>query len=261
MTLLAGRYRLGGPIGRGGMAVVHRADDRLLKRPVAVKMLTPDRAHNQNHRAAVRREARNGVRLSHPNIARVLDYGETRDGPFLVMELVPGPTLAERLTADGPLPWEQTRSVCAGIARALAAAHARDLVHRDVKPANIMLDPSGAKLLDFGFAAEPGGPSTDADGRVWGTPAYLAPEQLYGRPTGPASDVYALALVLHSCLTGRPVWLGGTPDEILRARAERPVPRLPGGIFAEYVAEDPEQRPTAERFAYAIEALNHSESQ
>ncbi|MBM2614545.1 serine/threonine protein kinase [Actinoplanes sp. LDG1-06] len=264
MTLLAGRYRLGGAIGQGGMAVVRRADDRVLRQPVAVKMLTPDRAQNQAHQAAVRREARTGVRLRHPNIARVLDYGETDNaGPFLVMELVPGPTLAARLTAHGPLPWPEAAAACAGIARALAAAHARDLVHRDVKPANIMLAPGGAKLVDFGFADRTGGPSTDADGRVWGTPAYLAPEQLHGRPTGPATDVYALALVLHSCLTGGPAWPGTDPDEVVRARVARPVPRLSGvagTLFDECVAIDPETRPTAECFAYAIEALNHSES-
>ncbi|MCO8277312.1 serine/threonine protein kinase [Actinoplanes sp. TRM 88003] len=269
MDLLAGRYRLGGALGRGGMAEVRRADDRVLGRPVAVKMLVPDRAGSGAHRAAVRREAITGARLRHPNIARVLDYGETeRDGlrqPYLVMELVPGPTLAERIRAHGPMPWREVARTCADVARALAATHARDLVHRDVKPGNIILGPDGAKLVDFGFAARPGGPSVGPDGRVWGTPAYLAPEQLYGRPATAATDVYALGLVLHAGLTGGPAWPGPNPAEVVAARVEQPVPVLPhpsrlAGLFEAAVALEPEQRPTAERFAYVAAALSHSAS-
>jgi serine/threonine-protein kinase len=210
MQLFAGRYRLGRPIGRGGTAVVHRADDNVLQRPVAVKTLLPDRATDATLRAAVHREALAAARLSHRNIARLLDYGETEwrgtRQPLLVMELVPGSTLSARLTQHGAMHWRDTARTCAAVAAALIVAHRRCLVHHDVKPANIMVSSTEVKVVDFGVAAGPGEIPADSDGRVWGTPAYLAPEQLRGRPTGPATDVNALGLVLHACLTGRPGW-------------------------------------------------------
>jgi serine/threonine-protein kinase len=267
MTLLAGRYRLERPIGHGGMAIVHLADDEVLKRPVAVKTLAPDRATDPAFRAAMRHEAVTAARLTHPNIAAILDYGEddwqgTRL-PFLVAELVRGTTLGTRLRENGPMPWRDAAAVCAGVARALAAAHDKNVVHHDVKPANIMLSPSGAKVVDFGLASTAGQDFHDPHGRVWGTPAYFSPEQLCGQQTGPAADVYALGLVLHACLTGRRAWPGRSADEVLIARACTPVPRLPdrndipGCLIAVHracLARSPKKRPHADQVAQILGA-------
>ena len=226
MRTIAGRYRLEEPVGRGGFAVVHRAYDRTLRRQVAVKLL--DSAQTSDTLS----EARAAAKLNHPHVARVYDYGETTAGgrttAFLVMEYVDGETLADRLIRDGPLPWAEAATVCAQVASALAAAHALQLVHRDIKPCNILLAPAGVKVVDFGVAAMAGQRSTDEHGQVWGTPLYLAPEQLRGERCFPPADVFALGLLLHACLTGRPPWSGTGAEEVFTARRLRPVPTLPG---------------------------------
>lgn len=252
---LNGRYRLGDRIGKGGTSVVHRAYDELLERDVAIKVLLgSDRAARQRIRA----EARAAARLSHPNVTNVYDYGEamTRSGeyaPYVVMELLPGPTLARRLE-DGPLPAVEGLRICAEVAAALAAAHERGLVHRDVKPANVMLTPSGAKVVDFGTAAAVGQPEIDFDGQLLGTPAYLAPERLDAGEVVPASDVYALGLLVHLVLTERLPWKTDTPTQMLRAHVYvEPMPLPPlDGVPAEVVdlcrrclAKDPADRPSA----------------
>ncbi|WP_232234692.1 serine/threonine-protein kinase [Actinoplanes sp. N902-109] len=217
---MAGRYRLEEPVGRGGFAVVHRAYDRTLHRHVAVKLLNSTRSGDTLG------EARAAAKLNHPNVARVYDYGVATT-PFLVMEFVDGDTLADRLDRGGPLPLPDAAAVCAQVADALAAAHAQQLVHRDIKPRNIMLAPTGVKVVDFGVAAMAGQRSADDEGLVWGTPLYLAPEQLRGERCFPAADVFALGLLLHSCLTGTPPWSGAGADEVFAARRLRPVPALP----------------------------------
>jgi serine/threonine-protein kinase len=265
MTELAGRYDLRDEIARGGMASVHLAVDKVLKRPVAVKLLDLERSHDYAYRDAVRREALSGARLAHPNVARIYDYGETeRNGrflPFVVMEYVPGHALSARLSAEGPTPWCQAAQVCADVARALAVAHDRNVVHRDVKPGNIILSPSGAKVVDFGLSAPVGENVIDDEGRIWGTAAYFAPEQLRGAPAGPAADVYALGLVLHACLTGRPAWTGSTIDQMLLARRLSPVPYLPSGstlpepllaVHRRCLSPQPRKRPTARRVAQLL---------
>jgi serine/threonine-protein kinase len=267
MTILAGRYRLQATIARGGMAVVHRAEDTVLKRAVAVKTLPLERASSAALRQAVFHEALTTARLSHPNIVRLLDYGETRRHdqrlPFLVMELIAGEPLSQRLARHGPMPWPEATRICARVAEALAAAHAENLVHRDVKPANIMVSPSGVKVIDLGVAARPGH-TTDAAGRVWGTPGYLAPEQLLGQPTSPAADIYALGLVLRACLTGRPAWPGATADEVLVARACTPVPALPRSddlpesllrLYRACLHRSPGRRPAARQLARLLAAV------
>ena len=258
MRSLAGRYRVEQPVGHGGSAVVHSGYDNTLKRRVAIKMFSPYRPDSAAPSFDVLREARAAAALNHPNVARAYDYGEASDGdqrlPYLVMEFLEGDTLADRLAATGAFEWSHAAEVCADVAAALAAAHARDLVHRDVKPRNVMLTPAGVKVLDFGIAALAGQNSLDTHGRLWGTPAHLAPEQLRGEPTYPAADVYALGLLLFECLTGTRAWPGSVVGEVLAARYQRRAPRLPGiaglpreiiRLYEACIADDPTQRPSA----------------
>ncbi len=232
METLTGRYRLVERIGSGGMSVVWRGYDEVLGRQVAVKVLSEEFAADTDFRARLRQEARAVARLSHPHITNVYDYGEAADGtPFVVMELVEGESLADRLDRGG-LPWQSVAQVGAHIAGALAAAHERGLVHQDIKPANVMLSPAGAKLVDFGIAAIAG----ERRGPLVGTPGYLAPEQRAGAPATPATDVYALGLVLSRSLR----------------EGERVPPAL-SALIAACVAEEPGRRPAsaavAERLA------------
>jgi len=237
IRVLGGRYRLIEELGSGGMSVVWRAYDEVLGRQVAVKVLPPGGPADDGSRNRILAEAQQVARLAHPYITSVHDYGESpidEDGesvPFVVMELVTGPTLADRIEA-GPLPVAESLRVCAQVAAALAAAHARGVVHRDIKPSNIMLSPSGAKVLDFGIAAVAGeADSAPANGQVWGTPAYLAPERLEDGSVVPASDVYALGLLLYRLLAGELPWRAETVTEMIEAHrymAPAPLPYLPG---------------------------------
>ena len=230
MRVLAGRYRLQAPIGAGGMATVWRAYDSVLRRPVAVKLLSPESAKDPRYGRAVRREALAAARLCHPHIAAVHDYGEiVHDGvpmPYIVMELIDGDTLAARL-ADPGLQWTDAAAICADVAAAMAAAHAGGLVHRDIKPGNIMLSETGVKVVDFGVAA-PCGADPAVDGQIWGTPTYLAPEQLDNGQAVPAGDVYALGVMLYEIFAGRPPWPGATGPEVLEQRRRTPTPPWPG---------------------------------
>ncbi|MFG1994000.1 protein kinase [Actinoplanes sp. NPDC048988] len=251
MPLLAGRYRLGEALGQGGSSVVHYGFDTTLKRPVAIKIFDESATD-------VLREARTAAGLSHPNIAQVYDYGEAVDGsdrtPYLVMEFVDGETLSDRLARTGALRWRQAAEIGKETASALAAAHAQDLVHRDVNPRNIMLTSEGVKVLDFGIAIAAGHNSIDISGALWGSPAHLAPEQLRGEPSFPAADIYALGLLLFECLTGARAWPGASLVEVLATRHGRPAPRLPRisglprdiiRLYESCTAEDPSARPTA----------------
>ena len=252
--LLAGRYRLLERLGSGGMSAVHRAYDEVLERDVAVKVLV---ATDTNARQRIRGEAKAAARLSHPHVTSVYDYGEsTLDGaevPFVVMELLGGHTLEHRLAA-GPLPARASLRVCAEVASALAAAHEQGLVHRDIKPGNVMLTPTGAKVLDFGIAAAAGAPEIDFEGRLLGTPAYLAPERLQAGEVLPASDVYALGLLLHRVLTGRLPWPAEAQTGMLRAHTHvepDPLPPIDGvppevhRLYRWCLAGDPADRPPA----------------
>ncbi|SCL62796.1 serine/threonine protein kinase [Micromonospora citrea] len=259
--LLAGRYRLGERLGKGGMSVVHRAHDEVLERDVAVKVLV---AADQSARRRIQDEAKAAARLSHPNVTGVYDYGESllhgRWVPFVVMELLSGRTLAQRLAA-GPLPPREAVRVCAEVAAGLAAAHAQGLVHRDVKPENVVLAPTGAKVVDFGIAAVAGAPEIDFEGRLLGTPAYLAPERLAAGGVLPASDVYALGLLVHQVLTGRLPWHGETQTGMLRAHAYAEPGPLPavdgvpaeiGRLYRRCVAKAPGDRPSAAEVARVL---------
>jgi eukaryotic-like serine/threonine-protein kinase len=263
------RFILTDRIGLGGMSEVWRATDAVLGRAVAVKMLSSPLAADPVLRAATWREARAAARLAHPNVTQVYDYGEaTLPGgavvPYLVMELVEGQSLADRLTA-GPLPWPDAAAIGAQVAAALAAAHRLGVVHRDVKPANVMLTPTGAKVLDFGIAALAGaGTDTDA-GWLVGTPAYAAPERLWPGPAQPASDVYALGVLFHEMVTGRRPLAGDSWVEAQAARrAGVTVPPLdaPGlprrltRLAQACLSSDPNDRPSAEDMAVALAAAS-----
>ncbi|MFD0585377.1 serine/threonine-protein kinase [Dactylosporangium darangshiense] len=252
--LINGRYQLVERLGEGGMSVVWRADDLVLGREVAVKVLARRLRADAEWRRRIRAEARAVARLSHPNITSVYDYGETDgDAPFVVMELLRGPNLDQRLRS-GPLPPAAALRVCAEVAAGLAAAHAEDLVHRDVKPANVMLTPDAAKLLDFGIVGVAGVPDAPGGDLVLGTPAYLAPERLVSDDVTPASDVYAFGLLLYRCVTGRLPWDNETTTQMVMAHmtvTPEPLPELPGippdvrELCMSCLAKDPADRPAA----------------
>jgi eukaryotic-like serine/threonine-protein kinase len=225
--LIAGRYLLRERLGQGGMSVVWRADDDVLGREVAVKVLSSALAGDPGLRSQIRAEARTAARLRHTNVVAVFDYGELTEGgqtlSYVVMELVDGRTLADMLTG-GRLPWAVTVLVGAQVAAALAAAHAQGIVHRDVKPANVMVTSGGVKLVDFGISAAVGA-LDDQNGQILGTPAYLAPERIEGGPVRPATDVYALGLLLYLALAGRMPWQASTVTQMVKAHVyARPAP-------------------------------------
>ncbi|MFG3700889.1 protein kinase [Micromonospora sp. NPDC047620] len=272
------RYVLRERIGLGGMSEVWRADDEVLHRPVAVKALAGEFGTDPQLRATIQREARAAARLTHPHVTQVYDYGEASLAggavvPYLVMELVEGRNLADRL-ADGPLAWPDAVRLAGQVAAALAAAHRIGVVHRDIKPGNVMLTETGAKVLDFGIAAlaGPDHPLAGQTGELlMGTPAYFAPERMRPGPPNPASDVYALGALLYRTLTGRAPLPVQTWEDALELHAgHTPVPplRIPGlpadvaDLTLACLAADPARRPTsaqlAARFAGAAPADPHT---
>ncbi|MEO7836471.1 MAG: serine/threonine-protein kinase [Acidimicrobiales bacterium] len=222
------RYRLGALLGRGGMAEVYEAHDELLDRPVAVKMLRPDMAANPEVRSRFEIEARSAARLHHPNVVSVFDTGEDGGDPYLVMELLPGESLADRVGKEGVAP-EWLCRVAGDVLAALGAAHDAGLVHRDVKPANVLLTAAGqAKVADFGIAKsiEAVGGDLTSTGMLLGTPAYLAPERIDGEPATPQSDLYSLGVVLYEALAGVKPFVGNTPMAMASAIVTLPAPSL-----------------------------------
>ncbi|MCD4536415.1 serine/threonine protein kinase [Nocardioides sp. cx-169] len=248
--LLGGRYRLGPVLGRGGVADVHRATDTLLSREVAVKRLreaTPSDAD----RARFTAEARTLAVLSHRSLVTLLDAGESEDRPYLVLELVEGPTLAALMT-PGPLPVREAAHVLGDVAAALAYAHAQGVVHRDVKPGNVLVGDDGrARLADFGIARIVGDAVRHTmTGTTIGTVGYLAPEQVSGAEISPAVDVYALGLVLLETVTGIKAFTGSTAEAAVARLARGPhVPDDLAPALADLVramtARDPAARPSA----------------
>jgi serine/threonine-protein kinase len=253
---LNGRYRIYEPVGTGRSSVVWRGHDVRLRRPVAVK--TPaTKAIAARRRRLFRNEAVVTARVDHPNIASVYDYGETTDGvPFLVLEYVAGGTLAEHLAAHGPLRHTETARVCAAVASALAAAHERGVVHGDVKPDNVMISPTGPRIVDFGTAAAIQQHGDDPS-LAGGTPAYLAPEQT-SDPPRPEADMYAFGLLLRDCLTAHRSRPDADPPAVLAAETGRwPwVPAtVPGPLIdlvAACLARTPSQRPSGAEAATVL---------
>ncbi len=231
------------------MSVVWRAYDEVLGRQVAVKLLAGEFAAAPGFRDRIRREAQAVARLSHPAITQVFDYGETpgADGvgvPFVVMELIDGESVAQ-LLSRGPLPWRSALDIAAQVADALAAAHARGLVHRDVTPGNVMVTSSGVKVVDFGISAVEG----ELEGtHLLGTPAYLSPERLAGAPAQPATDIYCLGVLTCQLLTGHPPVDGRLPTAVAGLPAEVPA------LLAACLAMEPAQRPDAATLAGRLRA-------
>jgi len=223
--VLAGRYELGPVLGAGAMAVVHEAEDVELGRPVAVKVLAENLAHDGAVRERLLREARIAARLSHPNVVRIYDTGEEGGRPFIVMELVDGESLAELVHREGPLAPEQAVHLVLQACAGLEAAHQAGLVHRDVKPGNLLLSRDGVlKIADFGIARAHDATRLTLTGTVLGTAAYLAPDQALAEEVTAAADVYALGAVLYELLTGVPPRRGETLAAALAAHADPVTP-------------------------------------
>ncbi|HEU4514631.1 MAG TPA: protein kinase [Nocardioidaceae bacterium] len=256
-----GRYQLTSRFATGGMGEVWRAEDTVLDREVAVKVLKQEYADDPTFRARFEAEARNAAALHHPNVASVFDVGELLDDdgsghrrPFIVMELVPGQPLSVLLRGGEPMPPERASEVVAQAADAIAAAHAIGIVHRDVKPANLLVTPDGiVKITDFGIARAAASAAITQTGQIIGTPHYISPEQAEGRPATEASDIYALGVVLYECLAGQRPFSRDTPIQVALAHIREEVPPLDEAVPARLraivdkaLAKDP-----AERFATA----------
>ncbi len=260
-----GRYRLESQLGKGGMGVVYRAVQIAMGKEVAVKVLRGELASHREAARRFHREAKAASLLSHPHTVRVFDFGQTRDRElFMVMEYLEGRTLGHLLAEYGRLPAARAATIVAEIAEALLEAHAKGLVHRDLKPDNVILldltgHPDFVKVLDFGIAkllADSGqGSDVTRTGAMIGTPKYMAPEQVQGsRSLSPALDIYALGVVLYEALAGAPPFRGDTPLEVVMAHVNQPVPELPDdvdapgevrGLLRAMLAKEPASRPDA----------------
>lgn len=262
------RYDLRARIAGGGMGEVWRAHDEVLDRPVAVKMLHAGLSDDPGFLERFRSEARNAARLSHGNVAQVHDYGEDEGTAYLVMEFVDGDPLSSIIRSRAPMTAAESIELLVQAAQALEAAHRKGVIHRDVKPANIVVTGDGvAKLTDFGIARALGTAGVTRAGEVLGTPQYLPPEAALGTEIGPPSDVYSLAIVAFEMLTGDWPFHADTAVGLAMAHIQQEPPALPGGVpelVAEVVrrgmAKDPEARyESAAAFAQALrEALTQS---
>ncbi|MET9955209.1 protein kinase [Streptomyces sp. NPDC006339] len=259
--LVADRYRLHVCVGRGGMGEVWRATDEVLGRDVAVKLML-GHEHDPSAADRFRMEAQTAARLSHPHVVGVFDFG-TWDGKlYLVMELVDGDSLAGDRAQPTVLSAEQVATVAAHAAAGLAAAHRQGVVHRDIKPGNLLMDADGTvKLADFGIARFVDDPSAGltTTGQIVGTGLYLAPERALGQPASPASDVYSLGCVLYQLLTGQPPFRADTATALLYQHIDTPptpprqlgvpIPAAFEGFLLTLLAKQPEQRPGAQAIA------------
>ncbi len=254
-TLLASRYRIVSPLGKGGMGEVYRADDIRLGQPVALKFLPVALANDPARLERLVDEVRIGRQISHPNVCRLYDIGETDGHHFLVMEYVDGEDLASLLRRIGRLPGDKATDLARGLCAGLAAAHDKGIIHRDLKPANVMVDGRGhARIADFGLAAlASGGSAADMSG----TPQYMAPEQLTGQGASLRSDVYALGLVLHEMLTGKRVFDAKSLGDLRAMHAADKPLSLSGSatdadpalerVVLRCLARDPKDRPASAR--------------
>src|SRR5215217_1427315 len=203
-NIVDGRYVLGESLGSGGMGEVYLAHDEVLERDVALKVLRSQYAGDEEFAERFRREARSAAGLSHPNIVQIYDRGETEDGTsYIAMEYVPGGTLKEQIERRGPFGASETAAVGVQITDAIGAAHERGVIHRDIKPQNVLVTASGdLKVTDFGIARAASAVTSSASSAIFGTAGYISPEQALGEPVGPASDLYSLGVILYEMLTG-----------------------------------------------------------
>jgi serine/threonine-protein kinase len=271
-ALLSGRYRLEEHVGSGGMSSVYRAFDTVLERNVAIKLMHREIAADSAQLERFRREARAVAQLSHPHVVGVIDAGEDEGRPYIVLELVVGETLKERIRRCGPLPVPEAVAYAIEIARALGAAHARNIVHRDVKPQNVLIDEEGsAKVADFGIARSLDEEGLTADGRVMGTTDYVAPEQALGQGAGPRSDLYSLGVVLWEMLAGAPPFTGENQVAVAMKHVREEVPdiqeRRPevsaalAAVLDRLTDKDPARRPaSAEELVADLEEVLAIES-
>ncbi|MFC4046751.1 serine/threonine-protein kinase [Dactylosporangium siamense] len=262
--VLGDRYRLDEFVASGGMGQVFRATDKTLNRTVAVKVLLPGLTSDAEFGSRFRAEARIMASIGHKGVVGVYDYGETPEGTmFLVMAFVEGRPLGERITREGGLSAEETMAIVAQAADALHAAHSNGIIHRDVKPNNLLVGDNGAvTLVDFGVARSSNVTSVTKVNAVIGTALYMSPEQASGKPIAPSTDIYALGAVAYHCLTGGPPFTGNSPLEIaIKHLQDDPPPLpadLPGSVRAlveRAMEKDPEDRfPTAAALAAAARA-------
>ena len=263
-SVLGSRYRLVSQIAAGGMGDVWRATDEVLGREIAVKVLKRELSGERGFLERFRREARQTAALSHPGIAAVFDYGEEDGNAYLVMELVPGEPLSDLVARDGALPVPVAISLVVQTADALAVAHRAGLVHRDVKPANLLVTPDGTvKVTDFGIARALESSQLTATGTVMGTVQYASPEQISGAATTAASDVYSLGIVAYELVAGRSPYQADSNIGLAMAHLQTEPAPLPdtvpdalAAVILRALAKDPAARPTdGAAFATELRAL------
>ncbi|MEH3053341.1 MAG: serine/threonine-protein kinase [Patulibacter minatonensis] len=261
-TVLAGRYRLDAQVGAGGMSTVWRAFDEVLERTVAIKSMLRSVAGDSAQLERFRREARAVAQLNHPHIVQVIDVGQDRNAPFIVFEYVAGETLKARIRRLGRLEVTEALAYAIEIGRALQAAHDKGIVHRDVKPQNVLIDEDGrAKVTDFGIARTLEEDGLTADGRVLGTTDYVSPEQALGKRVGPQSDLYSLGIVLYEMLVGDVPFKGENQVAVAMRHVREELPDVqlmrPGisvalaQLLDRLTAKDPAKRPTDSAAAIA----------
>ena len=261
-TMIDGRYVLAHLLGSGGMAEVYLAHDEVLGRNVALKILGGRHAESEEFVERFKREARSAASLSHPNIVQIFDQGRAQDGTYYIaMEYVPGGTLKEHIKENGPLGPRRAAAVAVQIAEALEVAHRRGVIHRDIKPQNVLVSASGdIKVADFGIARAAAATAISHTSAVLGTAKYMSPEQAMGKPATPASDLYSLGVVLYEMLTGEVPYEADTPIGIAMQHVKEPprppkelrpeIPEQVNALVVRLLAKDP-----ADRYTSAAELL------
>jgi serine/threonine protein kinase len=271
--VLAGRYEIRQQLGAGGMGVVYRAFDRELGEPVAIKTLRPDLVGDPGLLERFKQEIRLARKISHPNVVRTHDLGEAGGLYFITMEFVEGTALDEVIRRRGALPLPVTLTIGRQLCRALEVAHAQGIVHRDIKPPNLVVDAQGfLKVMDFGIARlmegrqAPSSHGLTAAGSIIGTPEYMAPEQLLGQAVDGRADLYAAGIVLYECATGRRLFTGDSFATVLMKQVQEPPPDprsiVPGlseelvAVLLKALAKEPAQRwQSAAELLHALEGI------
>ncbi|MBA3532861.1 MAG: serine/threonine protein kinase, partial [Ardenticatenales bacterium] len=257
-TILKERYRLERLLGEGGTAQVWLATDERMGRQVAIKILRPQYAKDEGLLERFRREARIVAHLDSPYIVQVYDVEMSEGISFIVMEYIDGQDLKELIRFEGAMPPQRALSLLRDIAMGVAVAHEAGLIHRDLKPGNVLISKQGeVKVTDFGIARDMAGAGLTEPGKVWGTSHYIAPEQAMGRPLTPAADIYSLGVLLFELLTGKLPFPGDDPVAVAIAHIQEPPPdiqtlkpSLPAGVarlVSRMMSKAPEQRPQTAR--------------